>query len=325
MDSRQLRYFVAVVESSSMSRAAETLHVSQPALSIHMHHLEEELGVPLLIRGPRGVLPTVHGKLLLEHARSILHQFRLAKQEVVALGKEPAGEVVIGIPATVSSVLIPPLLRTVKARYPLVMPRVIEAMTGFLLEWLHTGRLDAAIIFDVQSFAGLNWREIGTEELCLVGPSGAFKRGARVQFGALPQYPLILPGPMHGLNMLICQTAARAGIPLNVQIEVDSPQEMLGLVKQGMGYTLMAGIGFHRDLEAKSVSVARIAGSPLRRTLVCATRDYRPVSAAAQVVLDLSHAILADFIQSGTAPAGARRRQAARQSSQPRSPTAPAR
>src|SRR5690606_28001624 len=109
MDKRQLRYFSTIVELGSMTHAAQALHISQPALSTHVRHLEDELGVSLLVRGPRGVTPTEHGKLLLKHARSILYQFQQAKQEVISLGEGPSGEVTIGIPATVSRVLIPPL------------------------------------------------------------------------------------------------------------------------------------------------------------------------------------------------------------------------
>ncbi|MBV6304065.1 LysR family transcriptional regulator [Candidimonas humi] len=296
MDNRQLRYFVTVAELASMTHAAQALHVSQPALSTHMRHLEEELGVPLLVRGPRGVTPTPHGELLLEHARSILYQFQQAKQEVMSLGKEPRGEVTLGIPATVSPVLIVPLLTAVQERYPHIVPRVIEAMTGFLLEWLHAGRLDIAMLFDVQSAAGLKRSVIGTEELFLVGHPHAFAEGAELSFGELCQYPLILPGRMHGLNMLVRGAAARAGVPLNIQIEVDAVPEMIGLVEQGMGYSLLARLGFHRELEAGKVSIARIAGRPLSRTLVSATAAIRPVSPATRIVLDLSSEIMSNFI-----------------------------
>ena len=301
MDKRQLGYFVTVVELASMTHAARALHVSQPALSTHMRHLEEELGVLLLVRGPRGVTPTMHGKLLLEHARSILYQFQQAKQEVMSLDKEPCGEVTIGIPATVSPVLIPPLLTVMRERYPNIVPRVIEAMTGFLLEWLHVGRLDIAMLFDVQSAAGLKRSVIGTEELFLVGHRNAFADDTRIAFGELCQYPLILPGRMHGLNLLIRGAAARANVPLNIQIEVDAVPEMIGLVEQGMGYSLLARLGFYRELEAGKVSIARIAGQPLTRTLVSATAAIRPVSPATQIVLDLSHKIMSDFISAGQA------------------------
>ena len=106
MDNRQLRYFAKVIETGNLTRAAAALHVAQSAVSMHMRHLEEELGVALLVRSRAGVKPTAHGQLLFEHALTILRQFEQARQEVVSLGKEPHGEVALGIPATVAPVLV---------------------------------------------------------------------------------------------------------------------------------------------------------------------------------------------------------------------------
>ena len=85
MDLRQLRYFIAIVEAGSVSRAAERLRVAQPALSQHVRAMEAALGLPLLIRNPRGVLPTEAGLRLLEQAREI--EARFARQGfTLALG-----------------------------------------------------------------------------------------------------------------------------------------------------------------------------------------------------------------------------------------------
>ena len=72
MDLRQLRYFVAIVEQGSFSRAAAFLHVSQPALSLHVRNMEADLGTTLLFRTPRGVEPTEAGMILLRHARIVM-------------------------------------------------------------------------------------------------------------------------------------------------------------------------------------------------------------------------------------------------------------
>lgn len=116
MDRRQLRYFLGVVELGSLTGGAEAMHVAQSAISSHVRNLEEELGVQLLVRGPKGVTPTEHGRLLAEHAISILRQFEQARQEVMALGREPHGDVALGIPATVSPVLIRPCSRRFASR-----------------------------------------------------------------------------------------------------------------------------------------------------------------------------------------------------------------
>ncbi|MBN9426093.1 MAG: LysR family transcriptional regulator [Burkholderiales bacterium] len=296
MDRRQLRYFLRVVELGNLSRAAEALHVAQPALSAHVRRLEEELGVQLLVRTPRGVTPTPHGQLLAEHAISILRQFEQARQEVMALGHEPHGDVALGIPATVSPVLIRPLLEALRERAPRVVPHIVEAMSGYLLEWLHASRLDAAILFGVQSPVGLQRSEIGIEEMFLVGPPQAFGRGEKIPMAQLPRFPLIIPGRMQGMNQLIRGAAARHNIHLNVVVEVDAVAEMIGLAEQGLGYTILAPMGYRRGLEAGKVSVARIVDPPLLRTLVSATAASRPISPATRLVLELAHSILSQYI-----------------------------
>ncbi len=299
MDRRQLRYFLRVVELGSLTGAAEAMHVAQSAISSHVRNLEEELGVRLLDRGRKGVTPTEHGRLLADHAASILRQFEQARQEVMALGREPHGDVALGIPATVSPVLIRPLLKALREQAPLIVPHIVEGMSGFLLEWLHAGRLDAAIIFGVQPSVGLECREIGVEEMFLVGPPKAFRPGEEVGFANLPRFPLIVPGRAHGPIMLLREVAARENVPLNVLMEVDAVSEMIALAAQGFGYTILARIGYFRELQAGKVSVARIVDPSIRRTLVSAATVARPVSQATRLVLDLAHSIVDDFMRSG--------------------------
>ena len=295
MDSRQLRYFAKAVEAGNLTRAAAALHVAQSALSMHVRHLEQELGVTLLVRSRAGVKPTEQGQLLYEHARTILRQFEQARQEVVSLGKEPHGEVSIGIPATVAPVLVRPLLEYLGRRAPKVTPHIVEAMSGYLLEWLHSGRLDAAILFDSQRLTGLRRKALCVESMYLIGPPGAFAEGQVVTMAQLPRYPLIIPGRMHGMNLLICRAANQANVTLDIRVEVDSVSEMVSLVKGGYGYTVLARMGFSRELEAGKVSVAHIERPQIERALVCATVESRPLTQGAALLMEGAEAILRAF------------------------------
>ena len=82
MDIRQLRYFVAIAEQGSFSRAAALLHIAQPALSLHVRNMEFDLGTPLLFRSPKGVVPTEAGEILLRNARIIIDQLAIAEEEI---------------------------------------------------------------------------------------------------------------------------------------------------------------------------------------------------------------------------------------------------
>lgn len=296
MDSRQLRYFVRVVEVGSLTHAAQALHIAQSALSRHMRNLEDELGVRLLIRSKQGVQATPHGELLLEHGRNILRQFEQARQDVMSLSSEPFGEVVLGIPATVSPILIRPLLETVGHNTPKVTLRIIEGMSGHLLEWLHSGRLDVAVLFDVLPLAGLNTTIIGVEPMYLIGAAGKFAKNAEVPLHDLSRYPLITPGGKHGVSMLVRQAAARENVDLQIRVEVDAFAEMIDLVREGLGYTVLARMGFHREVTSGNLSLAHIVDPPILRTLITATPAARPLSAATQFVADSTRQLLKSFI-----------------------------
>lgn len=97
MDTRQIRHFLAVVEHGNMLRAAEAIHLSQPALTRSIQNLESELDVPLFTRGPRGMTPTIYGNLLLEHARLLQNQDLQAMAEIRALKAGHAGHLRLGV------------------------------------------------------------------------------------------------------------------------------------------------------------------------------------------------------------------------------------
>ncbi|HYG44943.1 MAG TPA: LysR substrate-binding domain-containing protein, partial [Bordetella sp.] len=240
--------------------------------------------------------------------RNILRQFEQARQDVMSLGSEPFGQVVLGIPATVSPILIRPLLETVGRAMPKVTLRIIEGMSGHLLEWLHSGRLDAAVLFDVMPKAGLNITTIGQETVYLVGAAGKFAAGAEVPLRKLGQYPLITPGGKHGISMLIRQAAARENVDLQIRVEVDAFAEMIDLVREGLGYTVLARMGFHRELAAGKVSLAHIVEPPILRTLIIATPMVRPLSTVTQFIVDSTRQLLKAFIDAEPAPAARPRR-----------------
>ena len=132
MELRQLRYFVAIAEHGAFSKAASKVFVAQSALSHQLAQLEEELGVPLLLRTRRGVELTEPGRVFLAHAISILRQTEDARSSVRSVMGEPTGKVVFGIPHSVSNALALPLLRAVRQQFPKIELELTEELTGNL-------------------------------------------------------------------------------------------------------------------------------------------------------------------------------------------------
>ena len=213
MDIRQLRYFVAIVEQGSFSRAAALLHVAQPALSLHVRNMEADLRVQLLHRSPKGVLPTEAGAILLRNARIIIDQLSIAEEEIRGHESDPAGEVRLGLPGTISEVLSVPLITATHQRYPKIKIRIAEAMSGFVLEWMRDGRIDLAILYRDVSDHGIATVRLIEEELSFFGPAEDPSRknlptpGEPIAFADVARQPLILPGPSHGLRELLARQA----------------------------------------------------------------------------------------------------------------------
>ncbi|STR18245.1 Cyn operon transcriptional activator [Janthinobacterium lividum] len=148
MELRQLRYFVAIVDHGSLSRAALILHVAQPALTQQLRQLEEELGVQLLHRSAQGVLSTDAGKVFYEHAQAILKQVADARSAVTQSATRPSGNVTLGLPHSISGALALPLLLAARERYPEITLQLTEEITGNLNEQLKSGRINLAVLFD---------------------------------------------------------------------------------------------------------------------------------------------------------------------------------
>ena len=118
MELRHLRYFVAVAEALNFTRAAAKLRLAQPALSRQVQDLEDEIGVDLLQRSPRGATLTAEGKLFLEEARGILRLTEEAVSKTRALARGELGELNVGYAPSPSIELLPPALRSFQAAFP---------------------------------------------------------------------------------------------------------------------------------------------------------------------------------------------------------------
>lgn len=146
MDLRQLRHFVAVLEHGNMLRAAETINVTQPALSKSIRNLEDQLGVKLLERSPRGVSPTRYGLQLLDRAKLILNQTRKAELEIRDLMEGIRGHLNIGFGANFAGFMLPHAILKVVAERPGVTANIVSRPFDELLPMLRQGELDLAVV-----------------------------------------------------------------------------------------------------------------------------------------------------------------------------------
>lgn len=146
MEIRHLRYFVAVVEAGGFSAASERLHIAQPALSVQVRALEEELGIQLLVRTSRRMELTPSGAVFFESAREILRLVASAVQQAREVSAGQAGTVSLGFIASASSDLVPLVVSHLRTAAPAIHLRLLEMTTTAQISALERGDIDCAIL-----------------------------------------------------------------------------------------------------------------------------------------------------------------------------------
>ncbi len=168
MDLKQLTYLLAVRDAGSFTKAANGLHVAQPAISMAIAKLEQQLELRLFDRQDRNVRLTPEGEVLCRHAERLLRQMHQAEAEMAELKGLERGEVRIGIPYMMGSYYFPPILMAFKHRYPGLKIRVEEAGTRELLSRMVDGSLDLAILITSDLPPALEGAQLLREEMLMV-------------------------------------------------------------------------------------------------------------------------------------------------------------
>lgn len=243
MDIRQLRYFSAVVEMGSFSKAALKLSISQPSLSQQIAEMEAHLGAPLLFRSPAGTSPTEAGLTIYRHARHILAQFEQMRADVRSGERGLSGNVAIGFPTSVSGALALPLYDRLQKHYPGVRLNIVEGMSGVLAEQMASGQLDMAVLFRDTETRGIAVTPLLRDSLCVYGARGIGDTGsATLPLAALSGVPLVLPGKTHGLRLQLERVFAAHDLELVVEADIDSLPMMIAMARRGGVATILSNL-----------------------------------------------------------------------------------
>ena len=288
MDLRQLRTFSCVAELGSLSKASDTLRVAQPALSRQIKLLEHELRAELFTRNGRGMVLTDAGRVLLARTAGIVRQIDQVRDEIQSAGGPPSGRVVLGLVPTVSCVISARLARRTVDRYPGISLCIVESYSGHLMEWLHRGEMDLALIYGPSSDLHLTVQSLGRDTIVAVGPRGSgLAQKKQVDIGWLLRQRLVLPSHSHGLRALIEHAAAKKKLKLDVKLEADSFRVLTSLVEEGLGYTLLPPSSVRNEVAAGRLETAAIAKPAPMRELTLASPIDHPGSSAITLITEL--------------------------------------
>jgi DNA-binding transcriptional LysR family regulator len=259
-----LRYFIAVAQEGSFSRAAERLHVSQPPLSTQVRQLEEELGVQLLERSNRGASLTAAGSVFFEEARAVLTRLDNARIETQRIGRGDIGMLAVGFVSIADYGILPPALKHFRASFPLVEVQLHELTTDAQIRELRAARLDRAIGLAPVDEPDLQFERLLREELVLAAPSGhpAAKGDGPIDLRELSKASFIIPprDVAPGLyDLTIGQCRSFGFAPRNTQ-HARQMQTVIGLVSSGMGFALVPSSV--RNLKRTGVRYRQLRGKP---------------------------------------------------------------
>ena len=290
MELRQLEYFVAVAEEANFTRAAQRIHVAQPAVSAQIQRLERELGQPLLDRSRRTVLLTAAGEAALPYARAALAAVADIHVAVEELTQLVRGTVAIGT-VTSHSVDIPSLLADFHADHPEVEITLSTDSSDTLIEMVCTGRLDAAIVSvgPGERPDGLEV-EVVTDEAIAAAVCQTDELASRktIRLTDLADRQLIALPVGAGIRHQFDAACAKAGVSPRVAFEASTPLALADLAERGLGVAIVpASVPRGRDgLYALPIV------PELRGRLVLAWRSGGPMSPAARVLVDKARRLL---------------------------------
>jgi LysR family transcriptional regulator, nitrogen assimilation regulatory protein len=301
MNLRQLRYFVEVGDVQSVTKAAARLNVAQPALTRHMRALEHDLGVQLISRSGRGIALTNAGLIFLDRIKGILRDLERARVEAEAASRSPGGQIGLGLPASISQALTRAVVRRFRAQFPKMQVRVIDGWSGFIVEWLLLGRLDVGVIYDFAHRSDmLQVEPLATERQFLICAAGdpLVRRSRHIPLKALTKLPLILPSREHGLRMAVEQQMRAVGVPLRVEMEVESVIAIKQFVQSGGIYTILP-VG-EIEQELSSGQLASLTTRPtFQRTLSLAWAKDRTMDKSLSPLVEIVREETARLIDTG--------------------------
>jgi LysR family nitrogen assimilation transcriptional regulator len=275
----RLRYFATVARLGNFRRAAEILHVAQPALSRHVQLLEEDMGVQLLARTARGVTLTEAGKVLMEGSENLVRLSTVLRDEVRARTSVPRGTVRIGALPSIAQKLVPGAIAQVRARYPEIRFTLTHGYTEDLREMLLADKLDVALLTEFTRHPDLLAQPLYREDIWLVSLPGRPSRRRMLKAADLAGVPLMVP---QYLRMELERVLPAA--ELNIVVELEASVPMAELVATGVVSYFGPPLAMWDDISAGRLAGVPVQGFSLTRAL--ARHKNRPPTTATLILAE---------------------------------------
>lgn len=264
-----LRLFTTVVKAGSFSRAADVLHISQPAISKGVRDFEFQVGCRLLDRTPKGVRPTREGTALVRHAETLFAAERAAEDELLSLRNLDSGSLRIGASTTIATYMISDYLGAFHRQYPGIDLNLVIANTRDIADLMLAHDIEIALVEgpveddELESHA---WR---TDVMSLIVDTRHRFAGATrgIEGAALRDETLIVREPGSGSREVVAQALAAGGIEPRRTLEIGSTEAIKQAVAAGLGISIVSGAAVCDQVTLGKLKVVQMRDLQIERTL----------------------------------------------------------
>jgi DNA-binding transcriptional LysR family regulator len=285
----QLLTFQTVVRLKGFTRAAEELHLTQPAVSAQIAALEKELKVRLFDRIGKGAALTAAGEVVLDAAADILRHVEEMRQALDDLEGLRRGKLLLGASRVVGVYLLPEILGRFKKKYPQIDLTLRIDYARQIVEQIAARDLDLGIIGEGAPVTDerLVVKPFLKDDLVVIVPRRhAWAKRKAISLPELSQEPFIIPGKELATSGIILRLVEAAGIKLNVTLELGNIEATKKAVAAGLGISIMSRCAILEEVKANRLKALRLSGVPLQRNLSFIWRKGRRFSKVTETFLD---------------------------------------
>lgn len=292
MEDSRLKAFCLVVDLGGFSRAAEALFLTQSAVSHIVRNLEQELGVKLLRREAKNVVPTPAGKSFYNHAKKILAGYRSMTNDIRELVGKPKGPLRIGATETAAMYLLPQLLYNFSKTYPDVMISISVGGTALVTEDLKEGMVDLSIVEGLAGNDRVLAAEIASDEIVLVcADNNPLATKSHLSAYDLLSQPFVLPEPGDGLREMAESYLVSLGIEMRkirVIMTLGNPDLVVQMVQTGLGIAFVSKWSIFKAVKEGTIRILETDGRRLTRKFHILTTEREYSTMAARTFADFA-------------------------------------
>lgn len=285
MNIKQVRAFLAVAQSMSFASAATQLHLSQPALSLSIKGLEDNLGGKLFTRTTRHITLTPEGEALVPIARRLVAQWENAEDEMKQRFALQLGKITIASMPSFAASLLPKAIRNYHASYPSIQVAIDDVLSDTVVEMVRNNQVELGITFEPNTLLDLSFYPLYEDRFIAILPNNhPLEANTEIHWEALLKYDFITLQRPSSVRTMIESTLNKAGIELNVAFDAHQLATVSRMVSEGMGVAVVPAL-CRQQASEQGATCRPIIQPEIRRRVgvICHPRSHLSIAAAAML------------------------------------------